>query len=545
MARLQALAILVLAPALWVGPSLESGGLPGAHGRTRSEAISAWSTVGRVGLDLSALSQRPERDLPYGDDLLARRGLPVDALVALPGISIVGLPRGVALGLWLWLALAGIGAGRLGARLWEGRLGGNTPEAAAAGLAAGLAYQGGGLLLSLAGDGAWQILAGAALLPWALLVLAPLIEGPDPPWPRAMVAGVIVALLGLTWAPLLLPLGACLLVGIGAGLRTRRQLAALLLVGAVGLLLALVPLAWMGQAAWLRPGAQGEPLSVAAGSLGLAELAGQRPLLLPGLALVLPGLAGAAFAVRRRRPLLALVGVGLGAGLALATRLPASWPDPSHPLLALPGRIGLFAADSGILVELCLALLAGGLALLPRHPALRAALALAPLGLMLAAAPLPTSPWPPGGGGFGLPEGPLVWIPTPGGPDDPHAEALIDQSWHGRPLIAGGGPLGGGLEEDPMSARLYRRWPVLDQLAHLGDEAEPEPISPESIGLLAETGAVAVVVDLDALAAAGARGQRIRDRLLPYLAPEPLSGRYLVSPLDPAASVSGHPQDGP
>lgn len=429
---------------------------------------------------------------PAGTDAVALWGFPLDALLALPLTAFFGHPAGFTLFAVLALAAAGLSMAWFAARWWRSRV---------AALVAGAAYQTGGLL-------AWELLDGhpgtvvaAAFLPLCLgqMCLAMASEGRG----RAVAAGVLggVAALGCWEA------GGVALVALGvvaalAWIEGRRDWRPALIVAASGVALVGLPaLHQLAGAGVLR--------GIPDGPWGSVERAGQAGTWAGWIATRGLSLGGDGTLLSLRPALLLLLGLGIwgsrgrrwaapaiwglvGALLAVGPwlRLPggASLLGPQLALLALPGLDRMIHPCRALLLTApALALLAGGGALWLRRalPArvgswgwtVGAALALVLLiegWLVCPFLPVPATRI---AGMRATPvmvkrQGPALVLPFAAGPLRTGASMLIDQVFHGRPLLNGAVYPG-----DTVVPEATYLTPAEDALAYLA-ECEKVPAGP-------------------------------------------------------------------
>jgi len=522
----------VAATVCWPLPIRLGGALPGEVGPGLVRSVLHWRAL--VAGGAAELVQSGSVQQPFGVDLLARDGLPwATGLAAASGLE-------PALGLGVATLVAATVAGLAASWLVASR-GHGWGGMVLAGMAWPCAAAAGELLVT----GDLGRLGVLAVLPVACGASLRAVEAGSVTW--GLLAGLTAALVGLSWptAGLAVAVVGLLAVGMAAGGARIAEVWRAAAGGLAGALsVGLVPGSWWSAHGWLRPGASGEAVSTEAGLVHGVQIAAEASLgatagaaWWPAGGLVLLGLVGLSAGIwrgRRREALLwGLVALALGV-LALGPQLgPVS--GPGGVLLALPGRLWA-PAELAVGIELAfLVLAAGALLWLPAG--------LQPLGGVVVGAGLvvltvvgrgevPTTPWPPRGGGFLEVDGPVVWLPVPGGPEDPDGRGLLDAAWEDVHLVSPIAPSGQDWGEDPVAAHLSRRWGPLETLARLGDEAAPENFSSEALGLLGQTGAVALVVDHVALREGGERGARILSRLGPVLGPPVVGMRYQVVPLE-------------
>ena len=546
LARALALLPLHLAVALavcWPLPSRLGAVLPGEVGSALVRTVLHWRALVTGGA--AELVQAGSVQQPFGVDLLARDGLPwATALAAASGLE---LAQGLGVATLVAVMVAGLAASWSVASRgvgWGGMV------------LAGLAWPCAGAAGELLASGDLGRLGAFAVLPLAAAAVLRALEVGSVAW--GLLAGLALALVGLSWpaAGLAVAVVGVLAVGVAVG---EGRVAGVWRASAGGLAgalsVGLIPGSWWWVNRWLRPGASGEAVSSDAGLVHGLQVAAEHSLATPageawwpagGLVLLgLLGLGAELWRGRRREGLLwGLAALTFGI-LALGPHL-GSIPGPGRVLLALPGRLWT-PAELGVGVELVLLLLTvGALRWLPDRLQVLGGVGMG-IGLvaltMAGRGELPTTPWPPRGGGFLEVDGPVVWLPVPGGPEDPDGHGLLDAAWEDVHLVNPMAPAGQHWGQDPLASHLSRRWGPLETLSRLGDEAEPEAFSSEALGLLGQTGAVALVVDHVALGEAGERGARVLARLEPVLGPPVLGMRYQVVPLElPArAPMAGAP----
>ncbi len=434
--------------ALWPLPLTPTSALAAGDG----DALSRWASVLDHGLDWQALVQVDRTNHPIGEDLVARYGLPLDALPAMALVPIFGWPLGVNLALWLLVLLAGLSAAWLGGRWWGDHR---------AALVAGVGWQTGGTLGLAAEAGAAPAILALSLVPLALgLWLRALERGT---WEAGLVAGLPVVALAVGprealwwWLLAALPVVG---VAVMAG-RLKPALQAVTGVVAAVAMVGLAPLAWSLGSGWLAVPPPALPV----------RLAGPQGLLLAGVAAI-----GLLHAHRvPRRWVLPACWIVLGGLIALGR-----WGDtaPGALFASLPGA----GSPGGVfcLAELGLLLLAGGLAAWRRDGAVVVVGVLAALGPM---GPVPVTSWPPAlPGGKGV----VLELPLP----EAGGGTLVRAAAHRRPLASGAGPA------DPVSASLHRIAPVLGALSRLDAEGGHVP-PPEAWRQLRALGVEEVHVDL-------------------------------------------------
>lgn len=507
------------------------GALPGAGADLAGSAL-RWHATRSAGGRVSELVQEPSLQQPFGWDLLVREGLPLDALAGLPLLQTLGWPAGPGLFVLSALSLAGLSAAWLGTLL-TGSLW--------AGLAAGAAWQASTALQLHAAEGRWDALLALALLPLTAGLGVQAAARGARSW--AALAGLLAAAVVLLWTPGLVVLGVGGLLLGGLLLARPGGLLDLWRVGSAGALAAaaalLVPLGWLRTSRWLLPGSRGEAVST---ELGLVEhlqvavegslLGSAGPAWAPSVGLGIAALAGLVLSRGRRGAWTLPLGLSLVLGLMALGPALGPVPGPGWLLLALPGPWWP-PAELVAGVELGLVVLVAlGLARLPAAARPLVGLLLG-LGFVLEVpsareGPFPTTPWPRHGGGFLEVSGPVVWVPAPGGPEDPEQQVLLDVVRFDLHLVDPAVPPALSWSADPVSEAQARRYGPLGTLARIGEETEPEGLSVEALGLLADAGAAVLVVDHAALEAAGTRGERAAERLEAVLGPRVLGQRFQV-----------------
>jgi len=434
---------------------------------------------------------------PAGTDAVALWGFPLDALLALPLTALFGHPAGYTLFALVALAAAGASMAWLAARWWR------SPAAA---LAAGAAYQTGGVL-------AWELLDGhpgtvvaAALLPlslgWMCQAFSEAGRG------RAAASGALAGLAALgCWEAGGVAVVALAVLAVAAWLEGRRDWRIPLLAIAAGLAVAGLPALHQIAGAGALRGIPDDPwgtveragqagtwagwIATRGVSLGAdGTLLSLRPAL---LVLVALGIWGA----RGRRWIAPVIWGLCGAILAIGPWLSlpggAALLGPQLAVLGLPGFDRLVHPGRALLLTAPgLALLAGGGAVwiqralpsaLPRGgwvTGLTLALVLVVEGwLVCPFLPVPATTI---AGTRGTPvlvkrQGPALVLPFAAGPLRTNATMLVDQVFHGRPLLNGAVYPG-----DTVVPETTYLTPAEDALAYLAEcEKVPAgPLPPES-----------------------------------------------------------------
>lgn len=536
---------------LWPIPMRLLDGLPGSSGHPDVPgALTIWAVVARNGWGLVDLAGVPDANFPLGEDAVTRAGYPLDAVLVLPLVDLLGWPGWFNGGRWAWLFAAGASGAWLAWRWW------GSPWAA---LVAGVTWQASSAVALEVSEGRAVLLAVMAFLPLSLgLWLRALDRGT---WGAAVLAGLALAGLQLTWwfGVLLFGVGAipALLVTLAAR-RWRAAWTATLGGAITAVAVCWGPLVWTLGRLHLQAGAVGQEtglyldhgqwwtaweMTQPRGLAGVMQ--SETRAAWPPLLSVAAAALGAWGTTSRRRVLLPLVLTLGGVMFALGPYVEIA----GHPVflpyaatLSLPGLGRMWWPLRYFpIAELGIALLAGGLGAAVAARSRVGAVALA--GLLLGAAmvhsrrPLPMFDWPAEVETLSaaLGDGPVLGLPYPGADGGRARSVLLHQVVHGRPLAMG--RLAPGIQSvsDPVTAELHEDHPALEALARLG-EADAPTLDAEALASLRGLGISSFYVDMEACRAPD--GARILKRVR---ALEPITGpqqvvaeKFLVVPLPPA-----------
>ncbi|MDP7114896.1 MAG: hypothetical protein QGH45_23180 [Myxococcota bacterium] len=464
---------------------------------------------------------------PAGTDPFVLWGFPLDALASRPFAAVLGQPAGYTCFAVVTLAAAGAAMAWLAGRWWRSR---------AAALVGAAAYQTGGLLAWELTDGHPGTVLAAALLPLALgqLSLA-LVDGR--PW-RAALAGLLAGTAALScWVAGGAALVALAILAALAWLEGRLPWRPVWIAALAGLALVALPALHVLAGAGALQGIPDDPWGTVerAGSAGTwagwiatrGLSLGQEGSLIslrPTLALLI---GAGLFATRVRRWAAPGLWAAAGAVLAIGVWLPlpgeTALPGPQLAVVGLPLFEQLTHPYRALLLTLpALALLAaGGAAVLEaRLPASARRLGVwlgFVIAVLLVVEGILVGPHLPVaatkiGASRGTPvlaqhSGPALVLPFAAGPLRAGASMVIDQVFHGRPLV--NGP---SYPADTVTPSATFQTPAEDAIAYLAgcEKASNVPPVPDRAQLqagLQAVGLTEVYLDLG-VAMAQPHGER-------------------------------------
>ncbi len=453
---------------------------------------------------------------PATTDLLALNGFPLDALACQPLLAVFGWPAGFTIFQVLSLWCVGLSMAWLAGRWWR------SPIAA---LGAGVAYQVSGPLVREMAYGRPSQVFAAIFAPLALGLLArALVERRDR---DALLAGVMLGLSALAYwyAGFFYGLGLGVLLVFGL-IERKALLRPSLLCAAGALAVVALPAAYTVEAMGHVGGADANLWTLVHHSsdrVPLAAVLEQRDIfgvLHEGIVGLTPLCFGAAaFALWRapaRRwaaPLCwVLVGVAFACGPWLRLSSDTLLPGPFAPVPMIPMLRRLWWPDRAMLLAApAWALLAGGglAALTKRWRSGWVALPVTGLLLVEAFLALPTLPGPttdgtPSAHALALSRGtgPALVLPQGGAASGANLHMLLDQVFHGRPLVNGAMPPSSSTA--PKDYAIISSLPAVEYLYQcVGDPAFRSSL-PESMETLRRIGIRDVYLDPEELSVGSA-----------------------------------------